>query len=113
MLISARPIRMLVEAMDATGLDVPGILSALEIDRDRLESDAHSIPWSTFVRLCNEASAALGNDPQKLQQLGRTMARVPSFAPIQRMGRAVVSVRALFVMAERWFARANFPHVRL
>jgi PAS domain S-box-containing protein len=78
-----------------------------------LASDAHSIPWSTFARLNDEVGAALGNDPERLRLLGRGMAEVPSFGPLRRIARTVISVEALYDIAQRWFGRANFPHLRL
>jgi PAS domain S-box-containing protein len=113
MLISARAVRMLLEAGERSGLDMSSILRTVGLDRARLASDENSIPWSLFVRLTAEVSAAVGDDPERLRAIGHVMVGVPAYAPIQRIARTVISAAALYDLAYRWFGRSNFPHLRL
>ncbi|MBX3234249.1 MAG: PAS domain S-box protein [Labilithrix sp.] len=112
MLLSARPIRMLLEAVEAVGLDPDPMLAAAGIDRDALTGDAHQIPWSAFVRLNEAVSASVEHDPARLRAIGAAMGGVPSYAPLRRLARTVISVRMFYDISERWFARASFPHLR-
>src|SRR4051812_35376298 len=113
MLISARAVRMLVEASERSGIDTARILTALDLNGGRLANDDNSIPWSLFVRLNAEVSAAVGNDPDRLREIGRNMTGVPAYAPIRGIARTVVSASVLYDLAYRWFGRSNFPHLRL
>lgn len=112
-LISARAVRMLLEASERSGIDTARILATLDLERDQLMSDDNSIPWSLFVRLNAEVSAAVGNDPGRLREIGRTMIGVPAYAPIRGIARTVVSAAVLYDLAYRWFGRSNFPHLRI
>lgn len=113
MLITARVVRMLLEAAEHSGVDVDPILSVVDLDRATFAGDEHSISWSTFIRICDEVGAAVGNDSQRLTDIGHAMVHAPSFEPIRRIARTVVSLETLYDIAQRWFGRANFPHLRL
>ena len=113
MLISARAVRMLLEASERSGIDTARILATVDLDRKRLASDENSIPWSLFVRLNAEVSAAVGDDRARLRTVGRNMAGVPAYGPIRSIARTVVSAAALYELTYRWFGRSNFPHLRL
>ena len=113
MLITARVVRMLLEAAEHSGIDVAPILSVVDLDRATFAGDEHSIPWSTYVRICDEVGAAVGNDPRRLTEIGHAMVHAPSFEPIRKIARTMVSVETLYDIAQRWFGRANFPHLRL
>lgn len=113
MLISARAVRILLEATERCDIDLKPVLSAIDLDRGRLEKDDRSISWSTFVRLNAEVAAAVGGDPRQLHLIGHAMVETPSFSALGRIARTVVSAPALYDIAYRWFGRSNFHHLRL
>jgi PAS domain S-box-containing protein len=113
MLISTRAVRILLEAGDRSDLDMATILATVGLDRAQLASDENSVPWSLFVRLIAEVSAAVGDDTARLRAIGHKMVNVPSYAPIRQIARTVMSPAVLYDLAYRWFGRSNFPHLRL
>ncbi|MFO0734901.1 MAG: ATP-binding protein [Labilithrix sp.] len=113
MLISARAVRILLEALERCRIEPAPILEAVGLDRRALASDRHSIPWTTFVRLNAEVAAAVDGDHGRLHLIGRATVETPSLGALRRIGRTVVSAPALYDIAYRWFARSNFPHIRL
>ena len=113
MLISARAVRILLEALERCRIEPAPILEAVGLDRRALASDRHSIPWTTFVRLNAEVAAAVDGDHGRLHLIGRATVETLSLGALRRIGRTVVSAPALYDIAYRWFARSNFPHIRL
>ncbi len=104
---------MLLEAAEHSGVAVTPILTALGLERAQFTGETASVSWATLARVCAEVSAAVGDSPERLREIGTAMSRVPSYAPARRIARSVVSVHTLYELAGRWFARANFPHLHL
>jgi len=102
----------LLEAMEAVGLAREELMSAVGLDAATL-SDLPGLEWSTFVALLGRAQIVLGGDVERMRDVGRAVARLPSWGFLQRLARTVVSARRLHEMATRWGTHANFPHVTI
>ncbi len=103
--------RLILEASDSIGLDRQQLIAPTGFsERDFVADDAR-IEWSAFVSLLEQISRAVGHDAARLRDLGRRLLQTPSYAPPRRLARAIVSVRALYEIANRWVAPVSFPHL--
>jgi PAS domain S-box-containing protein len=106
-------VRLLIEAAESAGIPRHELIAATEMAEEDLVGDKARVEWSTLVLLMEDLARRLGNDEERLRDIGRRMSRVPSYEPLRRVARAIVSVRRLYEVANRWVVPANFPHLRL
>ena len=112
MQVKAKLGEQLLEAIEEVGLVRAELLSAAGVDGATF-SDPRGFPWSTYVALVDQTQKMLGGDVERMRDVGRAMARAPSWRFLQRLARTVVSARSLHELATRWGSRAAFPHLPL
>lgn len=100
----------LFEAAEANGVPRAALVEPLGLDAARLVDPREGIDWDTLVVILDRLEDLVGG-ADGLRRVGSSMATVPSFALLQRIGRAVLSVRSLYLAGERWVAAANVPHL--
>jgi PAS domain S-box-containing protein len=103
----------LFEAAEANDVSRAQLVGPLGLDAAALVDPSRGIDWDTLVEVLQRLSEILGGNVDRLRAVGRAMASVPSFALFQRVSRAVVSLRSLYLAGERWIAPANVPHLVL
>ena len=103
----------LFESVERIGVRRDELTDPLGLEADDLVDPNRWIDWDTLVALLERLSAIVGDDVERLRDVGRAMAGVPSFALLQRVGRAVFSLKNLYLAGERWVATANVPHLVL
>lgn len=103
----------LLEAIERTGIPREGLMSELGLDARSLGAPRTRIEWDTFIAIAERAWDMVGRDPERMRDVGRALARAPSYVFLQRLARTVVSVRSFYEMATRWGSRANFPHCKV
>lgn len=101
----------LFEAAETIGVPRGELVAPLGLDPNALTDPRRGIAWDTLVLLLQTLSDRLGGNIDSLRQVGRAMLHVPSFALLQRVGRAVVSLQNLYYAGDRWIAPANVPHL--
>jgi PAS domain S-box-containing protein len=112
-LLNSRTTRLLLEAADELGIARSTVLEPLGIEERDVVDARVKVEWTTVVMICDQLSRIFDGDPERLREIGRRMSGAPSYAPLRRLARSLVSVRALYEIANRWVAPANFPHLRL
>ena len=103
----------LFESAERVGVRREDLTGPLGLDADDLVDPARGIDWDTLVALLEQLSAILGGDVERIRDVGREMVGVPSYALLRRVGRAVFSLKNLYLAGERWVATANVPHLVL
>ncbi|MDB4944904.1 MAG: hypothetical protein JWP97_4438 [Labilithrix sp.] len=101
----------LFEAAEANGVSRERLTARLGYDAAALVDPAIGIEWDELVAVLAELDAVLGHDAERLRQVGRAMATIPSYSFLQRLARSVISLRTLYEAGERWLAPANVPHL--
>lgn len=110
MRLSFRMAANLFEAAEANGVPRAALTEPLGLDPARLVDPREGIDWDTLVAILDRLSGLVGG-VEGLRRVGVAMATVPSFTVLQRVGRAVLSVRSLYLAGERWVGAANVPHL--
>ncbi len=113
MRLSYRMAAHLFESAEAIGVRRKELTEPLGLDAAELVDPRHGIDWDTLVALLERLSEILGGDVELLRDVGREMATVPSFVLLQRIGRAVFSLKSLYLAGQRWVATADVPHLVL
>lgn len=111
MLLSSRTTRTLLEAAEAAGVSRAEILAPLGLREATLFRDDGKVEWSTVVSLVERVSELVGGDVERLRTIGRRMGGTPSYEPVRRVARSVMSIRLFYEIASRVLAPAMFPHV--
>ncbi len=101
----------LFEAAERIGVHRDELTKPLGLDAKALVGPGRGIDWDTLVALLERLSEILGGDVELLRNVGREMTGVPSYAVFQRLGRAVLSLKNLYLAGERWIATADAPHL--
>src|SRR4051812_45952711 len=99
--VSSRSARLIFEAVDAMGISRHAITEGLGVTPQAL-TEERSITWSQFVALVGRVSETVGHDPERLRDVGRHMARVPSFETLRNLAGDVVSLRTLLEICVYW-----------
>lgn len=102
---------MLLESAEISGVSPDALAHSVGMQRADLVAPQRRVEWGTLVRLIDQLWAQLDGDVERLRAVGRHMHRVPAYAPVRRLARAVVSPRTLYDLANRWAVPANFPHI--
>ena len=113
MRVSSKLAVQLLEAIERTGIPREDVMSELGLDAVSLHAPRARIEWETLTRIVERAWNTFERDPERMRDVGRALARAPSYVFLQRLARTVVSVRGLYEMATRWGSHANFPHCKL
>ena len=113
MQLSYRMAANLFEAAETIGVRRAELVAPLGLDPNALTDPRRGIAWDTLVLLLQNLSERLDGNIDALRQVGRAMVHVPSYALLQRVGRAVVSLQNLYFAGDRWIAPANVPHLVL
>ena len=113
MRVGSRTARHLLEASEAVGVRRVDLAAPLGLDADALADRRTPLEWETLVALLDQLSLQVEGSVERMRAVGRAMLRVPSFAFLQRLARAMVSVRALYFAGERWMAPVGAPEIAL
>jgi PAS domain S-box-containing protein len=112
-LLNRRVVRLLIEAAEDAGIPRRELLAvAGMVEEDLIGDRASRFEWATLVMLVEDLARHVDGDEERLRDIGRRMSRVPSYDPLRRVAGAMVSVRRLYEIANRWVVPANFPHLR-
>lgn len=103
----------LFESAERVGVARAELTEPLGLDANDLVDPKRGIDWDTLVLVLEQLSEILDGDVERMRAVGRAMVGVPSFALLQRVGRAVLSLRNLYLAGDRWVATANVPHLVL
>jgi PAS domain S-box-containing protein len=112
-LLNSRITRQLLEAAEAAGFELAGVLGPLGLSEIELRDPRAKIEWNQLAQIMAGFEEMAGGDVDRLKNIGRQMCAVPSYAPLRRVARSVVSVRRLYEIAFRWIAPVSFPHLPL
>jgi PAS domain S-box-containing protein len=113
MLLNSRTTRLLLEAAEEVGLSRSSVIDPLGlVEADLVDVDV-KVEWNTVALMCEQLSRLVNGDVERLREVGRRMSRVPSYEPFRRLAGALLTVRALYDVANRYAGPANFPHLRL
>lgn len=110
MLISCRATNLLFEAAETEGISRESLVRPLGLELEPLVDTSQTVAWSVLVAILDELQKQLGDDAERVRRIGRRMPQMPSYA-VRPFARAVLSLDALFRVAERWMIPAMFPHV--
>jgi two-component system cell cycle sensor histidine kinase/response regulator CckA len=108
--VSCKATRMILEALDASGVAVAGLADGLPISLEELRDPQARVDWDVFTEVVERVGARCG-DELPLEEIGTRILRVPSFDVLRHAGRLVVSPRQLYEVAVRLVAPALFPNV--
>lgn len=103
----------LFESVERVGVRREELTDPLGLDANELTDPNKGIDWDVLVAVLERLSQVLDGDVERLRDVGRAMVNVPAYAPLQRIGRAVFSLKSLYVAGERWVATADVPHLAL
>lgn len=103
----------LFEAAEGIAVRREDLAEPLGLDADDLVEPGTGIDWDTLVAVLDRLSEILDGDVELLRDVGREMASVPSYVLLQRLGRAVFSLKSLYLAGERWVAAAEVPHLAI
>jgi PAS domain S-box-containing protein len=109
--LSYRVAANLFEAAEGVGVQRKDLIEPLGLNSEDLVDPARGIDWDTLVAVLERLSEVLGGEVERLRNVGREMAGVPSFALLQRLGRGVFSLKHLYLIGERWVGTASVPHL--
>jgi PAS domain S-box-containing protein len=112
-LLNSRTTRLLIEAAEDAGFPRASLIEPLGMKESELVDEDVKVEWKTLTLLLGQLSRLVDGDVERLRDVGRRMARAPSYAPLRRLSRAVLSVRRLYDVATRFAIPANFPHLRV
>jgi len=110
--VSAKAARLLVEAVEARGIDPAVVARATSLTLEHLRNPTAFISWDEFCAL-NEAAVRAVGGARAGEELGVTMVSVESYRLFRRAAGLVMSPHQLHVIGAHWFAPAMFPGVRL
>lgn len=113
MLLNTRTTRSLLESAELAGLARSDLIAPIGLTEAELVDEDAKVSWDTVVLLLERLSTLVDGDPARLRTIGQRMSFAPSYMRVRRIAAAVVSARALYDMALRWIAPANFPHLPL
>ncbi len=113
MLLNSRTSRMLLEGAEGAGLSRASLIEPLGLNEADLVDAKAKVEWRTIVLLCEQVSRLVDGDVDRLRDVGRGMSRTAAYEPLRRLAGSIVTVRALYDVAHRYAAPANFPHLRL
>jgi PAS domain S-box-containing protein len=113
LLLNSRTTRLALEAAEAAGISRAAVVEPLGLKEEALVARGARVDWTTFTLVLEQIGRLVDGDPERLRDIGRGMTRVPSYEPVRRLARSVVSIRTLYTVATRWIAPANFPHLPL
>jgi PAS domain S-box-containing protein len=112
-LLNSRTTRLLLEAADGVGIPRGDILDPLGLTERELVDPKARVEWTTVTLLLGQVARLVDGDVERLRDVGRHMLVVPSYDPLRRVARGVLSCRTMYDMAIGWIAAANFPHLPL
>jgi PAS domain S-box-containing protein len=112
MSVSAKAVRVLLEAAEAEGIARADILGARPTS-DAISSTSSWVEWTQLVDMMDRLSRIVDDDPERLRAIGRQIRAVPSYDFFQRAARSIISVEALYRIGVRWVVPAFFPHLPL
>ncbi len=110
--VSSRGARLIFEAAEAIGIPRRELAFAIGEDAEALVAGPF-VTWVQFIALSGALAERLDRDPERLRQVGRQVARMPSFAMLRKVAGDVVSLRMLFEFCAYWLAPSMFPHLHL
>jgi PAS domain S-box-containing protein len=102
-----------LEATDALGIDRAELLGGLPFDTASLAEARSEISWDGYATMLDHAWTILGSDPEKMRDIGRWIARAPTYNFLRRFARTVVAPHSLYDAGYRWLAPATFPHLHI
>jgi PAS domain S-box-containing protein len=109
--VSHRAVRNIIDAAEASSLPVDEILFGLGLEEALIARKR--IRWDVLVTILNRIFECLGQDCERMRDLGAAMVRTPSFDHLQVLARSLLSVRMLHEIGTKWMAPAFFPHMPL
>ncbi len=104
---------MILEAGEILGIAREELALGSGVKLEHLADARRRVDWDTFVTVVNRLSHLLGDDPERLRDFGRTMARAPANQFLQKIAPHVVSLRAFYIAGNRWVQPALFPGVKV
>ncbi|MDB4995232.1 MAG: uncharacterized protein JWM74_2664, partial [Myxococcaceae bacterium] len=111
--LNSRTSRLLLEGAEEAGLSRASLIEPLGLKEADLVDTNAKVEWKTIAMLCEHLSRLVDGDVERLREVGRHMSRGPAYEPFRRLAGSIVTVRALYDVANRYAAPANFPHLRL
>jgi len=102
-----------LEAAEEAGIARAILIGPLGMKEAELVDAEAKVEWRTLVLLMEQLSRVVDGDIERLRDVGARMIRTPSYRPFRRFAEAVVSVRRLYDIANRFVAPTNFPHLTL
>ncbi|MDB4996956.1 MAG: uncharacterized protein JWM74_4388, partial [Myxococcaceae bacterium] len=111
--VSCKATRMILETAEAMGIPREELGRGCGVTLEHLADPRRRVDWATFAELHDRLSSLLGDDPERLRDFGRRMVRAPANQFLQKIATRVVSLRALYLAANRWAAPALFPGVKI
>jgi PAS domain S-box-containing protein len=101
----------LFEAAEGIGVRRAQLTEPLGLDAKALADPRTGLDWNTFVLLLARLDELVDGDVERIREVGTKMVGVPSFGVLQRLARAVFSVKSVYLAGERWVASADVPHL--
>jgi PAS domain S-box-containing protein len=108
--------KLAVQLLDVTaglGLRREELLAGLPVNGPSLTKPGSTIEWEAFASILERVWTKRGSDPERMREVGRALARAPSYSFLKRLARTAVSPHALYDAGYRWLAPASFPHLSL
>ncbi len=103
----------LLEALEAAGLDRGELLARVSLDEAVIADPRGFVTWASLVAILDFASLELGDDVERMRDVGRALARAPSYVLLRKLARTVVSVASVYDIATRWGSLTTLPHLVL
>ncbi len=104
MLLSNRVLRLSLESAEAAGVARDELLGALGLDPSTVLVEGGKIEWATMAAVFVELSRRVGDDPDRLWEIGRGMASARTPDVVRSVAQGMVSPRALYAFVDRWVA---------
>src|SRR4051794_22729478 len=107
MRVSSNLATQLLEAAAARGIYREPILAGVSpMARAALMNLATEVEWDLITELCASVFSLVDHDAERMRAVGRALVHAPSYSVLRRLAHTVVSMRALYEMANRWVAPA-------